>query len=173
MSCSSPVAFLTQHCLKILMSTATCVEYIHQFEFSGTDIIKIDLLLPSATTSAARSPSTDIFRLMKLIKLSTAITTLSRRWWGGRLIDPPSYYKHLPSPLLLYSTPTPAHLVALHILARHLVSRAWLHRGLPMLSYSYSASILFPLLFYNMAPALLRFFIYFYRRGRLANCTPS
>lgn len=79
------------------------------------------------------------------------------------------------SPLLLihFCPRTAGHLVALHILACHLVSPPWLRMGPPILSYSYSASILFPQLLYSTAPAPPRFFIYFHWRDQLVNCTPS
>lgn len=78
-----------------------------------------------------------------------------------------------PAVLLILSSPrTVVCLVTLHILACHLVSPAWHRRGPHILSYSYSTSILFPLLFYSAAPALLHFFIYFYRKGWLANGPP-
>lgn len=55
-------------------------------------------------------------------------------------------------------------LVSSHILACHLVSPAWLHRGAHILSYSYSASILFPLLFYSVAPTLPHFLYFLQER---------
>lgn len=129
-----------------------------------TDIIKIHILLNQATTSVTRSLSCDIFSLIKLIK----------HLLNG-LIHLPSYHKSPPSTScstrILSCPRTVMHLVTLHILVCHLVSPAWHCMGPPILSYSYSTSILFPLLLYS-GPALLHFFIYFYRRGRLASCTP-
>lgn len=78
--------------------------------------------------------------------------------------------------LILFLPRTVGRLVALHILVCHLVSPAWHHMGPLILSYSYSTSILFPLLLYRMAPTLFHFFIYFYRRdwrvSRSSTCPP-
>lgn len=75
--------------------------------------------------------------------------------------------------LILFLPRTVGRLVALHILVCHLVSPAWHHMGPLILSYSYSTSILFPLLLYSMAPTLFHFFIYFYRRDWIVSLSST
>lgn len=142
-----------------------------------TCIILNGLLGPELLKSIAVTSSThrchQIIPIWNLkYNLSGQQSSLFKR--GGLLIHYHIIHLLPPPVLLFHSSPrTVVRLVALHILACHLVSPAWHCRGPHILSYSYSTSILFPLLFYSAAQALLHFFIYFYRRGRLANGPPS
>lgn len=93
---------------------------------------------------------------------------------GGRWLIEHLFLKAARSPstaglnsLICSSPRRGVRLVSSHILACHLVSPAWHHRGAQILSYSYSTSILFPLLFYSVAPALLHC-LYLFLQERLA-----
>lgn len=87
-------------------------------------------------------------------------------WLIGHLFLKPAHSSSTAglSSLICSSPRRGVRLVSSHILACHLVSPAWHHRGAHILSYSYSASILFPLLFYSVAPALPHFLYLFLTR---------